>query len=138
MKWDGDMIAMDDFAVAIEKFKISGFLQFDFGGHNIASNQKNILSLSAIIEPRVYPKLFSKFSYRGDECETLGAWVVPEKTLVVEEPLYIHMKYCKARPEANFSPVYGQKFVSELKMAGPLPPNAAETLEKCLAPQLGI
>lgn len=133
MKWDGDMIAMDEFASALEKFKTGGFLQFDFGGHNISSDQKKLLVLSAVIEPRVFPKLLTKFSYQGADCESLGTWVVPEKTLVVEEPLYLHMKYCKASPTANFSPRYGQEFESKLQTAGPLPAPVVETLAKWLA-----
>ncbi len=132
MKWDGDMIAMDDFAAAVETFKTGGRLQFDFGGHNITSDRTHLLSLRAVIEPRVYPKFWTKFSYQGWECESLGVWVIQEKTLVVEESLYLHMKYCKAKPTANFSLAYGQEFESKLKTSAPLPIKAIETLEKWL------
>ena len=137
MKWDGDMLAMAEFAEAIERFKASNCLQFDFGGINVAPDFRHVLSPSAVVEPRVFPKMFSKFSYRGDVGETLGVWVIPECTLVIQNPLYLHMKYCKAKPDANFSEKYSRNWMSKLKTAGTMPPGAIQSLEKCLAHQAG-
>jgi len=128
MKWDGDMLALPEFAEAIESFKMSSALQFDFGGINVAPDRLHVLSPSAVIEPRVFPKMFSKFEFKGDACETLGVWVVPEYTLVIAEPLYLHMKYCKAKPDAGYSHQYRDYWMSKIKVTGPMPDNAIQSL----------
>jgi len=130
MKWDGDMIALDKLYTHMKKFKKSRFLRFDFGGYNVAYNKLNILTLNAIIEPRVYPKLFTSFKYIGTDCEELCSWVISEKSMVVEDPLYLHMKYCKSKPNANFSPLYSETFTKKLQIGCKLPDDAARTLNK--------
>ena len=130
MKWDGDMIASSNFSIYLKKFKRSSFLRFDFGGYNLSADKKNILTLDAIIEPRVYPKLFALFKYIGTDCEELKTWVVDEKALLIKDRLYLHMKYCKAIPCANFSQIYKDEFTKKLEIGCKLPEEAALSLQK--------
>lgn len=133
LKWDGDMLALPEFAEELEEFKTNSCLQFGFGGINVAPDRRNVLSPNAVIEPRAFPKMFSKFQFQGNVCETLREWVIPEYTFVVKEPLYLHLKYCKAVPQASFSAQYSQQWMSKIKVAGQMPPNAVKALEQCLA-----
>jgi hypothetical protein len=121
MKWDGDMIALAGFAGALERFKQAPFLQFDFGGHNLSSDYKSLLTWPAGIEARVFPKAFCKFgsgSYGGEQLE---GWVSARNILRVETSLYAHMKYCKADPGSNQSPEFRKSLEAEIQIAGPTP-----------------
>jgi glycosyltransferase involved in cell wall biosynthesis len=130
MKWDGDMIAMDNFYDYIEIFKKSGYLKFDFGGYNVAADRINSLTLDALIEPRVYPKLFTKFINIGLDCEELSIWVINEKRMLIKEQMYLHTKYCKAVPHANFSPLFSEVFSKKLKIGNKLPEIAVKALDR--------
>ena len=137
MKWDGDMIALKEFAEGLGRFRKSPCLQFDFGGHNLSSDRKNLLTWAAGIEPRVFPKIFFKFgsgSYGGEQLE---GWVKPRNILHVEKPLYAHMKYCKADPGSNQTPEFRKSLEAAIQIAGPTPTEVSQDVEHWLH-QAGI
>jgi hypothetical protein len=137
MKWDGDMIALKEFSGALGRFKKSPCLQFDFGGHNLSSDCKSLLTWAAGIEPRIFPKAFFKFgggSYGGEQLE---GWVNPRNILHVEKPLYAHMKYCKADPGSNQTPEFRKSLEAGIQIAGPTPTEVSQDVEHWLF-QAGI
>jgi len=47
LKWDDDMIATGELTEEIKKFRCSPYLQFDFGGENVASDYEHFLTWKA-------------------------------------------------------------------------------------------
>jgi hypothetical protein len=132
MTWDGDMVALDNFAPHIANFKRSGDLQFNFGGHNVSSDFRHVLSWTAGIEPRVYPQRFAQSVFGEFGGEVLNSWVAPENTLVVQEPVYAHMKYCKKDPGSNQSPEFRKALEAGIQIVGEIPENVRVALEEYL------
>jgi glycosyltransferase involved in cell wall biosynthesis len=141
LKWDDDMIATRQLIGEIEKFKSSRFLQFDFGGHNISADFKQVLEWKAGIEPRIFPAN-TKFSmvdfagvvksgksgkYAGD---ALSPWVAEKYRLRSEEELYAHLKYCKRNPGKNQSAGFRQELETEIRPGGAIPDEFLLTLER--------
>jgi glycosyltransferase involved in cell wall biosynthesis len=126
LKWDDDMLASDKLVEAIEDFKQSRYLQFEFGGHNISSDFKHVLTWKAGIEARVYPSNTKflmgdyggvvKSGFTGQYMgETPAMWVASKYTLRLEHPLYAHLKYCKRNPGSNQSQAFRKALESEIK-----------------------
>lgn len=133
MKWDGDMIALDELTEPLDRFKRGGLLQFDFGGHNLSPDRQHVLTWAAGIEPRIYPRQRMGFEYGTYGGENLQSWVSPANIMMIEEPVYAHMKYCKQDPASNQSPEFRQKLESKIKIAGPLPAAAGSVVSRWLA-----
>ena len=132
MKWDGDMIALTEFAEELNRFKKSQTLQFDFGGHNLSSDCKHLLTWAAGIEPRIFPKAFFKFgggSYGGEQLE---GWVNACNVFRTEKPLYAHMKYCKLDPGSNQTPEFRKSLEASIQIAGPTPATINRDVEHWL------
>jgi hypothetical protein len=129
MKWDDDMIALDTFAEAVEDFRFSGALGWHFGGHNLSADRKHVLTWTAGIEPRVYPKASTRFirsagaAANGYEGETEDTMLFSENVLVSQEPLYAHLKYCKKNPGSNQSPQFRKELESRITIGSPIPEN---------------
>jgi hypothetical protein len=132
MSWDGDMIALDNLAPRVASFKQSGDLQFNFGGHNLSSDRRHILSWPAGIEPRIYPRESTRSVYGEYGGEVAQSWVMPENILVWKEPVYAHMKYCKKDPGSNQSPEFRKALEAGIQIAGEIPENVKVALEEYL------
>lgn len=129
MKWDGDMIALEPFVAALEQFKKGPFLQFDFGGHNLSSDCRNLLTWVAGIEPRVFPKAHANFGSGAYGGEQLEGWVSGANTLRLEEALYAHMKYCKVDPGSNQTPEFRKALEAGIQIGAPTPPEVGRDVQ---------
>jgi hypothetical protein len=136
MKWDDDMIALDTFAEAVGNFRLSGALGWHFGGHNLSADREHVLTWTAGIEPRVYPKASTRFirsagaAANGYEGETEDTTLFSENVLVSQEPLYAHLKYCKKNPGSNQSPQFRKELESRITIGNPIPDNVERSVSR--------
>ncbi|MFM8807540.1 MAG: hypothetical protein ACKOJB_01300, partial [Chthoniobacterales bacterium] len=105
---------------AVENFRLGGALGWHFGGHNLSADREHVLTWTAGIEPRVYPKSSTRFirsagaAANGYEGETEDTMLFSENVLVSQEPLYAHLKYCKRNPGSNQSPEFRKELESRI------------------------
>jgi len=141
LKWDDDMIPIQRLVDEIEKFKKSGFLQFDFGGHNISADFKCVLEWKAGIEPLIFPvttefrihdfgdvvKSGKSGKYAG---EAPTPWVADKYKLRSEQELYAHLKYCKRNPGKNQSHGFRQELEAEIRTGEAIPEEFLSALAR--------
>ncbi len=109
LKWDGDMIATATCRTALDAFRTDRHQVLYFFGVNIFRDGRRALANYPIAddEPRVFYRRNARYvAWEGGSCEgLLTPFMRPELGLVThaEQPLYVHMKYCKADAFTNES-----------------------------------
>jgi hypothetical protein len=133
LKWDGDMIATDAFATALQTWRRSRKPVLVFHGANVHPGMQHLLAaritdkavLNAALaspgipdwaaslesdypEPRLFPRFFARYEMSMGWTQTLASpWLGPAVrqrcALIYPEPCYLHMKFCKREPLANYS-----------------------------------
>jgi len=108
LKWDGDTIATDALAPALERFRQSMTQILCHTGINLHPDRTSYIAGRPLedTEPRLFYKRFSTYnSYKG-YCETFKSpylYHYPSFFETDPEPLYFHMKFCKADRFSNMS-----------------------------------
>lgn len=133
LKWDGDMIATDALGAALRTWRESRRPVLVFHGANVHSGREHLLAAKvadkALLgagltapgiplwatslefdypEPRLFPRFFARYEMGMVWTQRLASpWLGPavrERCILVHpEPCYLHMKFCKAAPLANYS-----------------------------------
>ena len=139
LKWDGDMIATAMFAEQLDFFKSSSYVMMGVFGANLHPDRRHLVAASETIqerikegmsldqtsvlnwtspytavEPRLFPRLFSKYKADRWWCEVLHSpwerWSSlsfdprpPDLRFLARDCGYLHLKYCKPSPYENFS-----------------------------------
>jgi hypothetical protein len=133
LKWDGDMIANDALAAALDGWRRSRRPVLVFNGANVHPGMEHLLAarvsdkaaLNATLaspgipiwaasleydypEPRLFPRFFAHYEMGMGWTQRLASpWLGPavkeQCTFVHPEPCYLHMKFCKAVPLSNYS-----------------------------------
>jgi hypothetical protein len=145
LKWDDDMIATSQLSEAVETFRYGNCVHYEFGGVNISSDFKHVLTWPAGIEPRIFPNntSFSMFDFGGVvgegskgrySGEVPAVWVTPKYTQQSSNPMYAHLKYCKRDPGSNQS----QQFRSALEAGIRVGEYISEEFKFLLQRYLGV
>lgn len=108
LKWDGDTVATEALAPALQAFRQSKSQILFHRGINLHESREHLISGRPFenMEPRLFYKRFSRY---GDYFGYAEKLVTPYATLFNEyseyiyEPLYIHLKFCKQQRFANMS-----------------------------------
>jgi glycosyltransferase involved in cell wall biosynthesis len=140
LKWDGDMVALNEFGDAMAEFRASGKQALWFSGTNVHPGFTHEMGGGELEsnepwEARVFPKRFSRHNNRLQTVENLQT---PYKhgsfAMYAEQPLYLHLKACKRDPNANRSP--GNE-TTEPTFGAPLSASAADAVRAwSLAPRV--
>jgi hypothetical protein len=153
MKWDGDMIATDALAGALDTWRRSGRLVMSFCGANLHPDRSHLLAaietdravLNARLstpdvpvwaadltydhlEPRVFPKPMARFEMELGWTQrlsspALGHGYRRRARLSVEEPCFLHMKFCKREPFANYSDDLAAVIAANMSVGPALDPS---------------
>lgn len=105
-KWDGDMIAGENFASFIQKFKKSSKNYASFRGIECSDGKCETLNARVYTanEVRIFPVRKKNNFYNGEYCEKHISYKGIEKyrrylsEIMVDEPLFYHFKYAKDEP----------------------------------------
>lgn len=135
LKWDGDTVASDALAPALEKFVASPIQVLWHTGVNLHESRDHFISGRPFedMEPRLFYRRFARYGNSLGFAETLWSpymMMYPELSERVEEPLYFHLKFCKAD---RFSNISDDSRVSEERnsaMGDPLPVDLRAQVER--------
>src|SRR6266511_3262121 len=157
LKWDGDMIALDTFCHSLAEFRRSERQVMWFKGANVHPDLKHLIApinsdlesfqsslvapttlsnwMSAYTdcEPRLFPRSFARYNTAFWWCERLQSPFLDGEdkscyALKVEDVCYLHMKYCKRNPYANFSDDFKRVIFSNIGRGDPINVELIETL----------
>jgi glycosyltransferase involved in cell wall biosynthesis len=108
LKWDGDTIATNALAPTLERFRQSKMQIVCHTGINLHPDRTCYIAGRPLeeMEPRLFYKPFSKYNNYKGYVETFWSpylWHYPSFYEVESEPLYFHMKFCKADRFSNMS-----------------------------------
>ena len=135
LKWDGDTVATNALATALERFRQSRKQILCHTGINLHPDRTSYISGRPLedTEPRLFFKRFSKYnSYKG-WCETFSSPYLWHFTSFVEfepEPLYFHLKFCKADRFSNMSTDLQNKEAALSMRGDPLPQYLQEQVSR--------
>jgi len=151
LKWDGDMVALPELAEALARWRRGRALVMTFRGANVHPDRRHLAAAresdhaalaarlaspglprwAAVLthdypEPRLFPRRFARYSARIGWTQTLdspfyGRDVPPAICRREEEPLYLHLKFCKREPLAGYTPELAQVIGDNLTAGPPLP-----------------
>jgi glycosyltransferase involved in cell wall biosynthesis len=159
LKWDGDMIATKTFAEHLDFFKSSSYVMMGVFGANLHPDRRHLVAASETIqerikkgmsldqtsvlnwtspytavEPRLFPRLFSKYKADRWWCEVLySPWErwsslsfdprPADLRFLAKDCGYLHLKYCKPRPYENFSNDFAELIKIGVVPGPDLPPE---------------
>ncbi len=159
LKWDGDMIATERLYAALREWRGSSRAVALFRGANVHPDRQHLVAartgdrrslpgtptggMPAWVtsltndypEPRLFPSLLARYDggrrwtqelrspflargFRGQAC------------LRIEEPCYLHLKFCKRQPVANYSPDLAHAILANVAVGPPLTPEWSELLRR--------
>ena len=154
LKWDGDMIALDVFADSLERWRVSDREVLVIQGANVHPDFEHLIAartdsreellerlsvkgLPAWVasltldypEPRLFPKAGARYTNRirwtqGFESSALDG----KNVLRAADPQYLHMKFCKRDPYANYTDDLAEVIASNVVVGPPLALAMRETL----------
>ncbi len=135
LKWDGDTIATDALAPALDRFRQSRMQIVCHTGINLHPDRTCSIAGRPLeeMEPRLFYKPFSTYNNYKGYVETFWSpylWHYPSFYEVEPEPLYFHMKFCKADRFSNMS---NDLQISEAALSGrgePLPAHLREQVRR--------
>ena len=135
LKWDGDTIATGALPAALERFRQSKMQILCHTGINLHPDRDCYIAGRPFedMEPRLFFKPFSKYNNYLGYVETLWSPYIfhyPSFLEIEREPLYFHMKFCKADRFSNMS---HDLQIRESAMSGrgdPLPESLREQVRK--------
>jgi len=154
LKWDGDTIATDALAPALERFRQSKMQILSHTGINLHPDRTCYIAGRPLesMEPRLFYRPLSTYNCYT-HFETLWSpylWHYRSFLEDAPEPLYFHMKFCKADRFSNIStslqiseqalsgrgdplPAYLLEQVSRLGIGVTPPPLQAQSKQSCVA-----
>ena len=157
LKWDGDMVATEQFAGELAEFQRGPWLVFKFRGANLHPDRLHLVGVppknqDAIqeqvtgkftvgnwtapftdYEPRLFPRYQAIYNNAFWWCEALKSPFLDWQELQLKalEPCYVHLKYCKDNPYENFSRDFAEAIGREISRVGPaLAPHLARTVAR--------
>jgi hypothetical protein len=169
LKWDGDMIATPAFHRAIATWKRARAPILMMRGANVHPDRRHLAAsrssdraalLAAqqcprmpgwvrsmtfdYLEPRLFPRWRARYAHGDGFTQSLVSPFLDrgfETALrrVVAEPAYLHMKFCKRDPYANYSEDLAAVIAANLTVGPQLDAQSVRLLERwsCAATRLG-
>ena len=134
LKWDGDTVATDALAPALQAFRSSRSQVLWHTGVNLHESREHYISGRPFedVEPRLF---YRRFSHYGNYFGYVEALWSPYLTLFSEyservaEPLYFHLKFCKRDRFSNISENLKKQEESNAARGAPLPQNLKAQIE---------
>ncbi len=132
LKWDGDMVATNDFGPCIDRFRMASEQTLWITGWNVYPDLSHLTTGDSPppLEPweaRIFPKRFARHNNRLVAFENLQT---PYKhwpfAVFIDKPVYLHLRLCKRDPNANRS----DNLWSTPQQGEPLPAAAARCVEE--------
>lgn len=129
VKWDADMVALPEFAVAVDEFRASPRQVMHISGANVHPCLTHFIAsddfhrATEYYEPRVFCRRFARYADYGGPFEALYSPYRVGRWGFRHEPLsYLHFKFCRANRPANNSgddvpAVRGERLSDELAAA---------------------
>lgn len=142
LKWDGDMVATDEFGSAVREFRRRKEQSLWFFGINVYPDMKHAIADSnstarirprsiAPNEPRVFPKRFAWFSNAAGIYETLvSPYTHDTYGFHWSAPVYLHLPLCKATPFHNNSSDFKWPNPWTLPYGQPLPDSMLTAVQR--------
>jgi hypothetical protein len=160
LKWDGDMIATAAFHRGIAAWRRERAAVLVMSGVNVAPDRRHAVAArssdrAALLarqscprmpiwvttltrdcpEPRLFPRRFACYDHAAGFTQTLRSPyldrdVHPVVRSEIAEPAYLHMKFCKRDPYANYSPDLAQVIAENLITGPALEPQWVHALEQ--------
>jgi glycosyltransferase involved in cell wall biosynthesis len=136
LKWDGDTIATSALATTVERFRLSKTQILCHTGINLHPDRTCYIAGRPLenMEPRLF---FKPFSTYNNNClgyvETLWSPYIfhyPSFLEMEPEPLYFHMKFCKANRYLNMSNDLQIKETATSGRGDPLPEYLSEQVSR--------
>lgn len=109
VKWDADMIATSELASAVAEFRHSPAQVMCISGANVHPNRTHYIATDSFYssietyEPRLFVRRFAQYVDGGKFEVFYSPYRASHWWLSYEPLVFIHMKYCKALPEGNWS-----------------------------------
>ena len=132
LKWDGDMIANDAFRSSIAAWRESTWHLLVFHGVNVHPDRRHLAGARSTDpgirhalghgqapawvtrmerdypEPRLFPRALSRYEMTKGWTQEFASpllhlAVKPRAVFTIDEPCYLHMKFCKREPFTNYS-----------------------------------
>lgn len=108
LKWDGDTVATDLMAGALDQFRSTSAQALWHIGANLHDSRTHLIRGRPYedSEPRLFRRQFARYDNSGWECEALQTPYIRHEDRYSDrcsEPLYVHLKYCKVDRFANIS-----------------------------------
>lgn len=156
LKWDGDMIALDTFAGWLERWRSSDREVLKIHGANVHPDLEHLIAartdsrdellpklsvpgLPAWVtslthdypEPRLFPRAGARYTNRVRWTQGFESPALERKNvLLAEGPQYLHMKFCKNDPYANYTDDLAEVIASNIVQGPPLASEMSETLRR--------
>jgi glycosyltransferase involved in cell wall biosynthesis len=160
LKWDGDMIATAAFARGLEAWRRSAASLLILRGANVHPDRRHLLAarvtdretLTAGLdapgmpawvtsltydyaEPRLFPARFARYQPGAGWTQTLESPFLrrglrSHACHTLDEPCYLHLKFCKASPLATYSADLARVIDGNLAVGPPLEPEWHTLLER--------
>jgi glycosyltransferase involved in cell wall biosynthesis len=153
LKWDADMIATDGFHRALESFRqTDGKDVMMFAGVNLHPDMDHLLAPvegdmndsmvrtlhqsyvrpDAVAEPRLFPRRLAHYDSGFWFCERLLTPFMhhPSHVMNIEQPCYLHMKYCKPNPYNNMSSDLERAIAANIKAGEPVAVEVGAAIER--------
>jgi glycosyltransferase involved in cell wall biosynthesis len=160
LKWDGDMIATEEFAVALESWRKSGRPILVLNGANVHPNRSTLVAARSsdrdellarlnvptlpmwvttltydAPEPRLFPRFRARYSEGKGWTQALASpycdfHFAKEFWLKFVGVSFLHMKFCKSDPYSNYSPDLAEVIRSNITVGPPLSPEHRDLLAR--------
>lgn len=158
LKWDADMVALPGLGARLQQWRASRKPIMTLYGANVHPDRQHLLAarisdrevlekklgdagipkwVASLThdapEPRLFPKRFARYRNRVGWTQSLESpfYDARFKTRFrfrVQEPAYLHLKFCKRHPCANYSPDLAALIAGNVGVGPPLEPASRETL----------
>jgi hypothetical protein len=160
LKWDGDMVATARFHEALAAWRASTYAVMVFRGGNVHPRRRNLIAArstdrDALLErlsvpglpawatsltydypePRLFPRAGAQYHADLKWTQSLSSPYLARAhaarhVMRVEDPLYLHMKFCKRDPWSGYSGDLAAVIAGNVTCGPPLDAAQRETVER--------
>lgn len=135
LKWDGDMVATPALADALQVVATARPQILVLTGVNLHEDRRHLIAGRPVEdpEPRIFARRLAWFDNGFNDCERLVSPYerrFPGFKSVMDRPVYVHMKYCKAHRFSSMSPDMVREQQTWMAAGPVLDVETAQTVER--------
>ncbi len=148
LKWDADMIALATLDHALQQWRASSHVSMWFHGAEVHSDRRHVIAAfqahhdgaggmaGTADHVHIFPRRHARWTTGRMSQDLTSPFLAPRVPwgwrMLVEEPVFLHMKFCKPDPLSNVSVgEWSAESLAAVTVPGPLlPPAWRETLER--------